>query len=145
MGGVMKRILVPVDGSIGANKAAKFAAELAQGMSAQIVLIYVYDAPGVAILGLAALTPEDIKAVQQAIASQSFEKAKAAMQAPNVDIKTEVIIGYPSKEIVAYAKERAVDLIVMGSRGQSEIQGLLMGSVSQFVMHHATCPVTIVH
>jgi nucleotide-binding universal stress UspA family protein len=46
--------------------------------------------------------------------------------------------------ILTVAETRQVDLIVMGARGLNPLQTLLLGSVSQAVIHHARCPVTVV-
>jgi nucleotide-binding universal stress UspA family protein len=56
----------------------------------------------------------------------------------------EVVRGNPTVEIIAFAERNEVDLIVMGSRGLSPIDGVVMGSVSERVLRGAPCPVTIV-
>jgi nucleotide-binding universal stress UspA family protein len=53
-------------------------------------------------------------------------------------------MGSPQKEILQFAGEEAVDLIVMGSHGRTGISRLLMGSVAEAVMRKAPCPVLIV-
>ncbi|MEM1903613.1 MAG: universal stress protein, partial [Pyrobaculum sp.] len=58
--------------------------------------------------------------------------------------ETEVRSGNPPTEILNYAEEREVDLIVMGSRGLSAIQRLVLGSVSQTVVSRARVPVLVV-
>ena len=57
---------------------------------------------------------------------------------------TAITTGDAGVEIIAHARENSIDHIVMGSRGQSTIRELLLGSASQHVLHHALCPVTIV-
>jgi len=54
---------------------------------------------------------------------------------------TEVRTGGPAREIVAYAKDAGIDLIVMGSHGRGFIKGLLMGKVAETVVRIAPCPV----
>ena len=63
---------------------------------------------------------------------------------PSVNAETLVGIGEPADEIVALAKKQGTTLIVMGSRGQSLARGILLGSVSEKVIRHAHCAVTVV-
>ena len=53
-------------------------------------------------------------------------------------------IGDPAKMILTYSKESDADLIVMGSRGLGAIKQIIMGSVSQYLVTHAECPVLVV-
>lgn len=52
--------------------------------------------------------------------------------------------GDPAEAIMDYAKEINTDLIIMGSRGLGLVRGVLLGSVSKYVLEHAKCPVLIV-
>ena len=61
-----------------------------------------------------------------------------------VDVDCKPCEHKPSVEICKFAESEKIDLIVMGSRGLSEIKELLIGSVSSEVLHHAPCPVTII-
>ncbi|RLB50907.1 MAG: universal stress protein [Deltaproteobacteria bacterium] len=141
----MKRILVPVDGSKGANAAAAFAAGLAKDARATLELVYIYDAPTAALMGLEAVS--SLAKVKEQVAGGSFEGALSAISAAvgdgEVAIAEYVAIGHPAIEICAYAKEQGHDLVVMGSRGRSEVRELILGSVSQAVVHHAPCPVLL--
>lgn len=139
----MKRILVPVDGSEGANRAVRFAAGLALELGCTVTLLHVYDAPTAALLGFEAVAADRFEKAKNQVAEGSFEAARAAA-GTGVSFDTHATIGHPANEIVAYAKANPIDLIVIGSRGLSELQGLLLGSVSHYVAHHAPCPVTIV-
>jgi nucleotide-binding universal stress UspA family protein len=62
-----------------------------------------------------------------------------------LDLSSEIRLGDPSRELCAMAKEWQADLIVMGSHGRSGIMEMLMGSVSNYVMHHSPCSVLISH
>lgn len=139
----MQRIVVPVDGSEGANAAAALAAEMAEGLGAEVVLLHVYDAPTAAALGLAHLSHQEVEETKERVAAGAFEAARAAI-GDGVEVSTHVSIGNPGHEIVTHAKQTGATLIVMGSRGLNVVQSWLIGSVSQWVLHHATCPVAIV-
>lgn len=99
----------------------------------------VIDAAGVAYEGLPAPVPipeEVVKEVGQAIS----EKAREIADAKGVkEITVEVVDGAPADSILAAAEHEKADMIVMGSRGLSNIGGLLMGSVSHKVSHLAPC------
>lgn len=140
----MKRIVVPVDGSEGAGKAARFAAELAAALNAELLLLHVFDAPTVAQMGLEALDREGVARAKDYVAKGSFDAARKAIGDLDVVIKTHTELGHPAHGIVSFAQTSSADLVVMGTRGRSEVAGLLLGSVSEYVMRHAPCPVTVV-
>lgn len=107
-------------------------------------LLHVYDAPTAAALGLEALSHEEVEKTKKYVAQGSFDAARRAIGDTPVPIETHVAIGKPGHEIVTHAQASDADLVVMGSRGLSTVQGLLLGSVSEYVMRHAGCPVTVV-
>ena len=63
---------------------------------------------------------------------------------PDVEVQRVVVPDDPAKAIVAAADERGASLIVAGSRGRGGFKGLLLGSTSQKILQHASCPVMIV-
>lgn len=141
----MKSILVPVDGSESANRAAAFAAALGRALSSELTLLYVYDAPAAAVLGLASLGGSEVKQALEKAAEASFARALAAMgDVSGMRVEKVATTGHPFEEIVSHAKSLACDLIVMGSRGLSPLQEMLLGSVSDRVLRFAPCAVTIV-
>lgn len=141
----LRSILVPVDGSKGANSAATFATTLALASGAEITLLHVFDNPSAACIGLHQLPQAEFDQTIQRVAQGSFGAAREAIAdvgAPTVH--TKVTLGDPGKEIVAIATSDRFDLVVMGTRGLSPMKELLLGSVSETVMRHAPCPVTVV-
>jgi nucleotide-binding universal stress UspA family protein len=141
---MIKKILVAVDGSESANRAARFAAELAKEMNGSVELLHVYDAPTAAQLGLRSMTREEIQEMSEHIAQGSVEAAEKAMGniAP---VTHHVSFGHPAQEVVQRAKDIDASLIVLGSRGLRAVEGVLLGSVSYRVLQRADRPVTIVH
>ena len=75
-----------------------------------------------------------------------LDEVKQKASKTDIDVKTEVIIGYTSvaKSIVEYAEERNIDLIVIGTRGMTGIKKMLLGSTASGVVTYAHCPVLIV-
>ena len=140
----MKRILVAVDGSEAAGRAAHFAAGLAERTGAILELLHVYDAPTAAHLGLRALSKEEIGQRGARIAQGSLQAAEAVIDRQTLRVEHHHAPGHPHTEIVVRAQETGAELIVVGSRGLGAIKGVLLGSVSRKVLERAPCPVTVV-
>lgn len=81
---------------------------------------------------------ENAKKILEETKSQIVEKF------PNLDVSTEVLLGSPESRIVESAEEIGADLIVVGSHGYNRWERLLLGSVSDSVVHHAPCSVLVV-
>lgn len=139
----MKRILVGVDGSEGAGRAAKFAAALAKATGATLELLHVYDAPTAVHLGLKAISKEELREMSEGVARGSVEAAERAI-AGLVPAEHRFAIGHPEGELVSRAEETKADLVVLGSRGLRDLEGLFLGSVGRRVLARCRCPVTIV-
>jgi nucleotide-binding universal stress UspA family protein len=72
------------------------------------------------------------------------KEAAAGVVAAGVDVETEILEGNPADSIAKLARSRAVDLVIVGSRGRGGIAGGLLGSVSEGVVHRADRPVLVV-
>ncbi|OAT85504.1 universal stress protein [Desulfotomaculum copahuensis] len=141
-----KKILVPVDGSSRADTAARHAAELASKMDAALVLFHV-----VPIMPVYTGRYGQVSDAYSLINDQLEESGKEILErtekgiAPyQIKVETKMVRGIPAQEICQEAGDGGYDLLVMGSRGLSDIKGYLMGSVSNRVSRHAPCPVLIV-
>ena len=140
---MVKKILVPVDGSGHANKAVGFATELASKYNADIVLVHVvpHEPLPRELKEFAEVehVPETIvprelgERLLDSIAAQVMDQGG---HEPTKDIRE----GHPANEILSCALDHGVDMIVMGTRGLGGLQELLMGSVSHKVTQLATCP-----
>lgn len=150
-----KVILVPVDGSDGADAAAAFAAALAEPLGVPVRLLFAFPDDALEALGvppegagteqLKAYAPEQFAQLRERRSRDVFLRARKAMQASAVSAEDVVLSGDAAAAIIAYAKQSKNPLIVIGSRGLSRFSEMLVGSVSHRVIHHAPCPVTIVH
>jgi len=142
-----KKVLVPLDGSIRANIAAEHAMDLAKTMKAEVMLLHVIPALPPYVnsysdkLGGAY---QQIHDELEVTGREIMERAKKDYENSGVSMELKVIWGNPAMEICREAKEGRFDLIIMGSRGLGEIKGYLMGSISNRVVRHASCPVLIV-
>ena len=144
--GEIKRILVAVDGSEDATKAAEIAIVLAKKFGSEIVVCHAIPTPPYAFR----------RTVSAALVSEYFSSArKEAKQFVNDMVKlaeakgvnaTELILDQDSvvEAIVKNAEASNIDMIVIGTRGQSGFKKLVMGSVSSGVLSHAHCSVLVV-
>jgi nucleotide-binding universal stress UspA family protein len=136
-------VVVGVDGSEGSRRALRWAAAEAVVRNDPLVLVHVWDRPqAYAPLGLGAY-PVDPEPVHEA-ATHLLEQlvAEARELARGVDVRGELVEGPPASGLLEAS--RTADLVVVGSRGHGGFASLLLGSVSQQVAHHASCPVVIV-
>jgi nucleotide-binding universal stress UspA family protein len=136
------KILLAVDGSEHALRAAQIAADLAHNMQSQELRIVVaYDSIP-PYLGDPTLQYAINARLDEA--QNILQKAVEAIGEVPAEVHTELIEGNPAEAIISVATTRNSDLIVMGSRGLGMLAGLVLGSTSQKVVSHAPCPVLIV-
>lgn len=141
---IAKEILVPVDGSENALRAVRYALGLAGALGARIRLFYVFPVSSVEIIGMAGMSRDDIEHAAQAAAQRVFDKLHAEIGDTDVKLVDETSIGDPAEEIIRCTEDDHDLLVILGRRGLSRIQSLLLGSVSEKVVRHAHSPVTIV-
>lgn len=137
-------ILVPVDGSDNALRAVRYALELAGDLKVKVRLFYVFPVSSVEIIGMAGMSRDDIESSAQAAAQRVFDKIHAEIGSTSVALADETSIGDPAEEIIRCTEDDSGLLVILGRRGLSRMQSLLLGSVSEKVVRHAHCPVTIV-
>jgi nucleotide-binding universal stress UspA family protein len=140
---MVKHVLVAIDGSESSLSAAKFALQLARQLSGKVTLLTVLPEPEVAPLGpvsgYAVLRPPtsdaDLKRIRERLDALAAEH--------DVVCQPRVEMGHVAETIIDVAQRESVDLIVMGARGSGAGRRFLLGSVSDRVVHHAHCPVTV--
>ena len=148
----IKKILVAVDGSKTSLDAAEHAICHAEKHDSELTALYVVSSDvrygyleDVITPGL----PASLKEVVVLAMEKGQKYLDNVMQNASenkVEVRTEVLIGASSvvKEIVEYAEEHTIDLIVIGTRGISGIKKMLLGSTASGVLSYAHCPVLIV-
>lgn len=138
---MIENILLATDGSRPAKQAAEFAASLALRFRAKVIVLHAYT-PVPAYLG----EPNYSQAFYETIddANAVVEETAGRLHDMGIEVKTELIEGPPANAILGIAETRKPDIIVIGARGLSTWQGLLMGSVSLSVIQRAECPVLVV-
>jgi len=141
----MMKMLIAVDGSEHSRRAIEAAAHLARQMqSVQVVLLNVADA--VVFYGdLPPFDLEELERAQRQHQEQLLTEAQAHAQACGLQqVQTQSAVGLAAQEILRVADERGVDQIVMGTHGRGVVGSLLLGSVTQRVVHQAKVPVLLV-
>lgn len=143
---MFKKILVPSDGSQQSIKAAEVAADLAKSQGAQVIAVYVIDPfPFIGVGDASAIGLQAYMSEAQAVAGQSLAEVRAVCEARGVPYACDTIErSAPYDGILETARAEGCDLIVMGSHGRKGIQALILGSVAQKVLTHATLPVMII-
>jgi nucleotide-binding universal stress UspA family protein len=142
----LKNVLVPTDFTDHSERAALYAVELAKRFSAQIHCIHVSDVPA----DLLATSAYYVTGPSEQFVDQIREESRKGLASfvaknfPDVDVKPVFLEGRPFIEIIRYAREQRIDLIVIATHGRSGIQHVLFGSVAEKVVRKAPCPVLVV-
>lgn len=130
-----KTILCPIDFSPCSDEAVVHAAALARANGAEIALLHVTAVPAAYEDGIPIYSPY----------AETLAKDREALRAypspEGVEVSKHHRIGEPADEILAFATERNVELIVMGTHGRKGLGRWLFGSVAEKVVRQATCPV----
>ena len=147
---MLKKILVPIDGSYISFLALEYAMQLGKAFDSEIVVTHVNDPYDLS-------APVDPKTVKIPTGEQtSEEKKKAGAAALAIAQKVAEKANYkkiafekaidkdPAKRIIDLAKEIEADTIVIGNRGLGTAGAFLLGSVSTAVVKHAPCPVFVI-
>ncbi|MFZ5446121.1 MAG: universal stress protein [Myxococcota bacterium] len=142
---MIKNILVGVDGSKPSVEAAHYAMGLAEQTQAKLTFLFVIETPQVIPVGplsgyVTTSSPrsqEDVKRAEALVEQIAREK-------PGLHITTRVELGTPAEVLCDVAGQLGAELLVVGARGHNAAQRLLVGSVSDRVVHHAPCPVLVV-
>ena len=139
--GAIRKILIPTDGSQNANAAVARGLDLAKLQGAQVTVLNVVDLS--AFIGYGdALSLPNLLPIMKKEGQDIVERVRQEGERRGVPVNTMVETGTPSHRIVELSKDH--DLIVMGSLGRTGMSHLLLGSVAERVVRHATCPVLVV-
>jgi nucleotide-binding universal stress UspA family protein len=136
-------IVLGVDGSKASAKAIDFAFAQAETRHARVMVVNVTPHPAPTFtggIGLVVFDPAD--AANEAMILVSESLAGAETDYPDVEYDVRLTTGHPAQALVLAADH--AELLVVGSRGRGGFASLLLGSVSQSILHHARCPIAIV-
>jgi nucleotide-binding universal stress UspA family protein len=140
----MLKILIPVDGSPQADRAAAQAAEPAKsGAAVELHLLNVQ----LPIDGHARsfVSQEDVEAYHREEGLAALANARRLLDDAALPYTHHIAVGHGADTIVRYAREHGFDKIVMGTHGRGGLLEVLLGSVAHDVVKHAGVPVTVVN
>jgi nucleotide-binding universal stress UspA family protein len=148
---MIKRILVPLDGSKLAESALEYVEEISPKLGVEKVTLVsvteriqgyrIIEDPSVA--GEERMAPEGTGKMERQ-ADNYLKKAAKGLEAKGIKVETEVLLGDPAREIAIYAESPGADLLVMASHGRSGPSRWARGSVAEKVLRAVCIPVMVV-
>jgi nucleotide-binding universal stress UspA family protein len=142
---VINHILVAIDGSECSRHAAYFARDLARQTGAQLTLFVAIEPPSAVVVppfDAVSITTAHPDPAHLAVAQKVMDEVKASLPGGRAD--TQVTLGHPAETICSEAVRLGADLIVIGARGLTAAERILIGSVSEHVLRKAERPVLVV-
>ena len=135
---MIAKILLGYDGSASAERALDFAVETARRYGAALHVLAVARPPDLGTeIEVEPVIEREIKHYESVLAG-------TADKLSGIDAHSEVVVGHPAEQILRYAETHGIDHIVVGNRGRTLFERLLLGSIARQVVAHAPCNVTIV-
>ncbi|HSR32719.1 MAG TPA: universal stress protein [Anaerolineae bacterium] len=138
-----RRILVPLDGSSLAEQALPHAAAQAQRFEAEVVLLKVLEPLPQASFS-SPVVVRKAEELSAQLAREYLDRVAARLQEQGLGTQVSTVEGKPYVEIIQYAEQHAIDMMVMSTRGHSGWSRWLLGSVADRVVRGATVPVLLV-
>jgi len=135
------KILLAVDGSVHSDLAADYAGKLATVFKAVLLIVHAYPQTS-DLLGYDDF--EKLVARRKSTGQIVLKNVRERLASSSVTVHEDLLEGPEAEAILAAATAQQVDLVVMGTRGLSTIEGMLFGSISRKVAHHAHCPVLLI-
>jgi nucleotide-binding universal stress UspA family protein len=136
---MFEKILLAVDGSAPSDRAVREAADLATRLGSEIVVVHVIETEHTWAGGVELDGPEE--------AYELVERTVRALKDEGIGARGEIqrsIYGRAARVILELASEEGASVIVLGSRGLSDLAGLVLGSVTHKILHLSHCPVLVV-
>lgn len=139
----IKKILVPIDGSEPSKNALAYGVELAKAHKAELFILAVADVTEAAypIMGVT-IDRDGFYNVKRKTESMLAEWQKTIPS--DITVHAEVENGVPGNVISSVVDSNHVDMVIIGNSGKGAVSSFIMGSVSQYVIHHVKCPVLVV-
>lgn len=141
-----KELVVGIDGSAPAMKALDFAFDYASRRHLRLHVLHAWEVPPIgAITSTPTITPQELLTDLKGAEARATAEVLAGHRDnyPDVSVEQDVVHGSAVAELAKASQDAA--LVVVGSRGRGGFLGLLLGSVSHGVVHHAKSPVVVVH
>jgi nucleotide-binding universal stress UspA family protein len=142
----LHRILVPTDFSKHSENALAYAAAFAEKFNAELYLLHVVQDLALFVPEAVSASPPIAPPVEQLTAAvrEALDRLIETHQLRRFPVHAEVREGSPFYEIIRFARETDIDLIIMGTHGHTGLVHVLLGSVAEKVVRKAPCPVLTV-
>jgi len=142
----IKQILVATDFSEYGNLAVNHAKELAEAFQAKLQVLHVVEEPYGYVGNTHGLLPaaDAFRESLNRAARMQLDQVLSADEVQRFDARLSLRTGTPYAEIVRFAQDQDVDLIVVGTHGHRALTHMLLGSVAEKVVRYARCPVLTV-
>lgn len=142
---LIKKILFPTDFSEGALNALPYAVDMAKSCGAKLCMLHViYDIANASGLYVPHVSFDGMYKELEAGAKKELEKFGLEERREIKDVEFGILRGIPYEEILKYAKEKSIDIIVIGTHGRKGLDRFLFGSTAEKVVRYAECPVLTV-
>jgi nucleotide-binding universal stress UspA family protein len=137
----LKKILNPVDGSEHSMRSTQYSVELAKQFDSKIVLLHCH-----ATFPVVLAEPHFQNAINKILKNcdELIKPYEDLLEESGVEYEIRILEGSPTMNIDTVVNVEKIDLIVMGSRGVGNLEGLFLGSVAHQVLHKVQCPVFII-
>lgn|SRR5574337_633640 len=147
---ILRKILIPFDGSSLSKKALELAKDIARNFNADLTLFMVipvyYPISDSVFSGVSTVNYRQLLKALQEQGEKKVGKVTEKCREEGVKANYKIVNDDVSQAIIKEAKRARSDLIIMGSRRMTGISSIKrLGSTARYVSEHATCPVTIVH
>jgi nucleotide-binding universal stress UspA family protein len=141
----LKKVLVPTDFSDSARQALRYGMSFAKEYGAELTVLHVVE--NLTVGYASDLFPVPMAEVFQEIsgyAKTELAKLGTEARARGLTVQEQVVQGKPSAEIIRFASEHEIDVIVLGTHGKGMLDQALFGSTTERVVRRAPCPVLTV-
>jgi nucleotide-binding universal stress UspA family protein len=141
----LEKILFPTDFSDFSGYAASFAVSFAMDYKATLYILHVIELPlgipGIYTLGV---SERELNQTTERLVREELEKASSRELLRSLKYEVACVKGKPFHEIIKFADETGIDMIVMGTRGRTGLESVLLGSTAEKVLRGASIPVFVV-
>jgi len=143
---MIKKILVAYDNGVKAQKALATAIEIAKGCQAEICLLTSVKLPAIIPSVASPDMYKDLEEQTSQFFTDALKEAEAKVVKEGIPVSSVILNESPGEVLVRYADQGKFDLIAIGSANRGTIERVLLGlgSVSNYVLQHAKCPVLVI-